>query len=334
MTPAAGASTAQARPPGGPRLPWLHAGAAALGIGLSPDQLAAFNCYREALLAANRRTNLTAITDPAAVEIRHFVDSLTCLLAWPTVTDRPMQVIDIGAGAGFPGLPLKLIRPQIGLTLVDSVGKKTAFLAGLVRHLNLEAATVVTARAEDLARQPAYREQYDVALARAVAPAPVLVEYALPFLRVGGRLIAQKTAGKGPDELAACQRACALLGGGPPRLMPVTLSAPPGPHSTGTERGESRRSKDARARPTGHAGTGPLLGRDSTGPLGPRAARRGEAAPHPRPLPPSPRPTRKAPPVTSRTNCRGLSCGHPRHSTPPHPLASLALPLTVDQISF
>ena len=148
-----------------------------------------------------------------------------------------MQVIDIGAGAGFPGLPLKLIRPQIGLTLVDSVGKKTAFLAGLVRHLNLEAATVVTARAEDLARQPAYREQYDVALARAVAPAPVLVEYALPFLRVGGRLIAQKTAGKGQGELASCQRACALLGGGPPRLVPVTLSAPPGPHSTWAEQG-------------------------------------------------------------------------------------------------
>ena len=142
------------------------------------------------------------------------------------MTDRPIQVIDIGAGAGFPGLPLKLIRPRIGLALVDSVGKKTAFLTDLIHHLNLEATTVVTARAEDLARQPAYREQYDVALARAVAPAPVLVEYALPFLRVGGRLIAQKTAGKGPDELASCQRACALLGGGPPRLVPVTLSSP------------------------------------------------------------------------------------------------------------
>ena len=117
------------------------------------------------------------------------------------------------------------------------MGKKTAFLTDLIHHLNLEAATVVTARAEDLARQPAYREQYDVALARAVAPAPVLVEYALPFLRVGGRLIAQKTAGKGPDELASCQRACALLGGGPPRLVPVTLPAPPAPRSTGAERG-------------------------------------------------------------------------------------------------
>ena len=233
MTPAGSARTAQAQPPAGQRLPWLRAGAAALGIGLSPDQLAAFDRYREALLIANRRTNLTAITDPAEVEIRHFVDSLTCLLAWPTVTGRPVQVIDIGAGAGFPGLPLKLICPQITLTLVDSVGKKTAFLADLVRHLNLEAATVVTARAEDLARQQAQREQYDVALARAVAPASVLVEYTLPFLRVGGRLIAQKTAGKGQGELAACQRACALLGGGPPRLVPVTLSSPaddtPGP---------------------------------------------------------------------------------------------------------
>lgn len=228
MTPAAGASHAQARPPASPRLPWLRAGAAALGIGLSPDQLAAFNCYREALLTANRHTNLTAITDPAAIELRHFVDSLTCLLAWPTVTDRPVRVIDIGAGAGFPGLPLKLIRRPIHLTLVDSVGKKTAFLADLVRRLNLETTTVLTARAEDLARQPAYREQYDVALVRAVAPAPVLVEYALPFLRVGGRLIAQKTAAKGPDELIACQQACVLLGGGPLRLVPVTLSIPTG----------------------------------------------------------------------------------------------------------
>ena len=228
MTPAAGASHAQARPPASPRLPWLRAGATALGIGLASDQLAAFNRYRDTLLAANQRINLTAITDPAAVETRHFVDSLTCLLAWPTATDRPIRVIDIGSGAGFPGLPLKLIRPHIGLTLIDSVGKKTAFLADLVRRLDLAATTVLTARAEDLARQPAHREQYDVALARAVAPAPVLVEYTLPFLRVGGRLVAQKTADKGQGELVACQRACVLLGGGPPRLMPVTLPSPAG----------------------------------------------------------------------------------------------------------
>ena len=237
MTSAASARAAQAQPPAGQRLPWLRAGAAALGIGLSPDQLAAFDRYREALLTANRRTNLTAITDPAEVEIRHFVDSLTCLLAWPPATDRPVQVIDIGAGAGFPGLPLTLICPRIGLALVDSVGKKTAFLADLVRRLNLEATTVLTARAEDLARQPAYRAQYDIALARAVAPAPVLVEYTLPFLRVGGRLIAQKTAGKGQGELAACQRACALLGGGPPRLVPVTLPHPPPPAPQGRRGG-------------------------------------------------------------------------------------------------
>ena len=228
MTPATDARAAQAQPLASPRLPWLRAGAAALGISLSPDQLAAFDCYRDTLLTANRRTNLTAITDPAAVEMRHFVDSLTCLLAWPTATDRPVQMIDIGAGAGFPGLPLKLIRPHVGLTLIDSVGKKTTFLADLVRRLNLAAVTVLTARAEDLARQQSHREQYDVALARAVAPAPVLVEYALPFLRVGGRLIAQKTAAQGPDELAACQRACVLLGGGPPRLVPVTLPTPAG----------------------------------------------------------------------------------------------------------
>ena len=228
MTPAGGASSAQPQPPASPRLPWLRAGAAALRIDLSLAQLAAFDRYRDTLLAANRRTNLTAITDPAQVEMRHFVDSFTCLLAWPTATDRPIRAIDIGSGAGFPGLPLKLIRPHIGLTLIDSVGKKTAFLADLVRRLNLAATTVLNTRAEDLARQPAHREQYDVVLARAVAPAPVLVEYALSFLRVGGRLISQKTADKGQGELVACQRACLLLGGGPPRLVPVTLPAPAG----------------------------------------------------------------------------------------------------------
>ena len=226
MTPTRGAPAASIRSPVSPPLPWLRAGAAALGIDLSPAQLAAFDRYRDTLLAANQRINLTAITDPAAVEIRHFVDSLTCLLAWPTPMHHPLQVIDIGSGAGFPGLPLKLIRPEISLALLDSVGKKTAFLADLVRHLNLEATTVLTARAEDLARQPDHREQYDVALARALAPASVLVEYALPFLRVGGRFIAHKTAGKGQDEITACQHACALLGGGPPRLVPVTLASP------------------------------------------------------------------------------------------------------------
>ncbi len=187
--------------------------AAAFGTPLDTAQLAAFELYRDELLDWNGRVNLTAVTDPDEIELRHFVDSLTCLpLLTDLSTDRRPRMLDVGAGAGFPGLPLKLARPEVELTLLDSVGKKTAFLAHLVERLRLTGVIVITGRAEDLARTPTHRESYDAVLARALAPLPVLLELCLPFARLGGRLVAHRRG-----DLAAQQReahyAAGLLGG-------------------------------------------------------------------------------------------------------------------------
>src|SRR5207248_10422409 len=124
------------------------------------EQLAAFELYREELLRWNRRVNLTSVTDPAAVEVRHFVDSLSCLVALrDLLAEKPAaRLVDVGSGAGFPGLPLKLAVPGLRLTLLDSVGKKTAFLEHVVARLGLRDVTVLTGRAEELAHRPALRE--------------------------------------------------------------------------------------------------------------------------------------------------------------------------------
>lgn len=172
----------------------LAARAAEFGCPLEANQLAAFGRYRSELLAWNERANLTAITEPAAVELRHFVDSLSCLQGFgDLLADDPApRLIDVGSGGGFPGLPLKLAQPRLALTLVDSVGKKTEFLRHLVAVLGLQGVEVITARAEDLARDPARREQYTVVVSRALAALPVLLELCLPFARVGGRLVAPR----------------------------------------------------------------------------------------------------------------------------------------------
>lgn len=192
----------------------LREHAAALGLSLSDQQLAAFDVYRAELLAWNKRVNLTAISDPGEVELRHFADSLTCLKGLAAILERhpAARIIDVGSGAGFPGLPLKLARPEIRLTLLDSVGKKTAFLEHLVARLSLPNVEVVTARAEELARSAEHRDAYDAAVSRAVAALPVLLELCLPFLRPGGRLVAtrggdlaqqQAEAGRAVRELTA-----------------------------------------------------------------------------------------------------------------------------------
>lgn len=197
--------------------------AAQLGAPLDRAQLAAFEVYRAELLDWNRRVNLTAITDPREVERRHFVDSLTCLpLLEDLLATGAASVIDVGSGAGLPGLPLKLARPDIRLTLLDSVGKKTAFLVYVVARLGLRGVTVATGRAEELARVPAHRERYDAVLARALAPLPVLLELCLPFARVGGRLVAHRRG-----DLAAQQReaasAASQLGGRFRAPVPIGL---------------------------------------------------------------------------------------------------------------
>ncbi len=189
----------------------LNEQAARLGLDLTVDQLTQFAEYQRLLALGNQRANLTSITDSEAVQVRHFFDSLTAVR---TVSDwrDGLRVVDLGSGAGFPGVPLKIVFPGIHLTLVESVGKKTAFLETLVAGLGLDNVNVVTARAEELARAEGYRGQFDVALARGVASMSVLVEYGLPLCKRHGSLVAWK--GKdGPAEAQAANNALAELGG-------------------------------------------------------------------------------------------------------------------------
>jgi 16S rRNA (guanine527-N7)-methyltransferase len=191
-----------------------------LGIQLSSAQLSALKRYEEELIEWNQQLNLTAIDQPEKIRIKHFLDSLTCLKA---MRDTPMdRVVDVGAGAGFPGLPLKIVCPPMRLTLVESVGKKASFCQHGVDTLGLENVTVLAERAEVVGTLPEHRERYDWALARAVAALPVLAEYLLPLVQIGGRVLAMKGE-SGPAEAHASERAFQLLGGHLRQLLPVTL---------------------------------------------------------------------------------------------------------------
>jgi 16S rRNA (guanine527-N7)-methyltransferase len=191
-----------------------------LGEELSPQQAAAFERYAAELVEWNQRFNLTTITDPAAIQARHFLDSLSCWLALRKAP--PARLIDVGAGAGFPGLALKILRPELRLTLLESTAKKASFLEHVVQVLGLTDVTVLAERAEEAGQAPTHREQYDWAVARAVAPLPVLAEYLLPFVRVGGGMLAQKAKGA-QEEVDAATNAFAKLGGEFEELMPVQV---------------------------------------------------------------------------------------------------------------
>jgi len=193
---------------------------ALIGLQLNRAQLAALDTYERELLSWNARFNLTAIDDPKKIRTKHFLDSLTCLLA---MRNAPMErVIDIGTGAGFPGIPLKIICPNMRLTLVESVGKKAAFCQHIVEILRLRDVEVLPERAEAVGLSTAHRESYDWALARAVATMSTLMEYLLPLVHVGGRALAMKGEG-GPAEAQAAEGAMRLLGGHLQQLLPVTL---------------------------------------------------------------------------------------------------------------
>lgn len=180
------------------------------GVDLTDAQLEQFETYYAALVAWNQRVNLTAITDRDEVQVRHFADSLAVLLA--TEAESDTSLIDIGAGAGFPGLPLKIARPEWHVTLLEATRKKTEFLDHIVDALGLTDVEVVWARAEEAGQDPASRGRFDLAVARAVADLAVLAEYALPLLCVGGRFVAQK--GTDPhDEVRDAAAAMATLGG-------------------------------------------------------------------------------------------------------------------------
>ncbi|HEX5691891.1 MAG TPA: 16S rRNA (guanine(527)-N(7))-methyltransferase RsmG, partial [Roseiflexaceae bacterium] len=149
----------------------------------------------------------------------HFLDSLRCALSWGA---EPDSLIDVGAGAGFPGLPLKILRPALHLTLVESIEKKAAFLRHIAAELGLQGVEVVVARAETVGRDAVHRERYDVAMARAVADLRVLAEYCVPLCRIGGRLLAPKGA-QSAEEIERALPAIARLGGGPPVVEPVDI---------------------------------------------------------------------------------------------------------------
>jgi 16S rRNA (guanine527-N7)-methyltransferase len=175
------------------------------------------------LVAWNQRFNLTAITDWKGVLVRHFLDSLSCLKALPMPELAVgARVIDVGTGAGFPGLPLKLVCPEMQLTLLEATGKKVTFLEHMVGTLGLSGVEMIHGRAEELGQDSAHREQYDWALARAVAKMPTLAEYLLPLVRVGGTMLAQKGEGAAA-EVHSADDAIVTLGGRVRRLMPVEL---------------------------------------------------------------------------------------------------------------
>ena len=188
----------------------LRQGAYALGITLSQREEEQFSCLMTLLLERNAQINLTAITEVEAIAMKHFLDALTVETVWEV---KPGQrAIDIGAGAGFPGLPLAIRHPKLAITLNDSVRKKVDFMREAASGLELKNVEAVWARAETLGRGPEHRGRYDIALARAVAHLGLLIEYALPLLKLGGRLIAMKGPG-GMQEAAESRLALAQLGG-------------------------------------------------------------------------------------------------------------------------
>ncbi|MBO9370528.1 MAG: 16S rRNA (guanine(527)-N(7))-methyltransferase RsmG [Chloroflexi bacterium] len=201
----------------------LLRGARELGITLKETHLALFQTYYEELVEWNRRFNLTAITDYEGVQVRHFLDSLSCLLVLPRAElQAGARVIDVGTGAGFPGLPLRIVCPGMRLTLLEATRKKVDFLEHLLRRLGVSDVEVIHARVEDLGHRPGYREGYDWAIARALAEMPTLVEYLLPLVRVRGAMLAQKGE-NAPAEVHSAEEAIRILGGRVRKLVPVDL---------------------------------------------------------------------------------------------------------------
>lgn len=201
----------------------LADGAHELGVDLTTDQLDRFSRFADRLIEWNARFNLTAIVEPRDIVIKHFLDSLSVLTAIPADAKR---VIDIGAGAGLPGFPIKIARPELTVVLVEATRKKCDFMEAMIKDLKLYNVFVVNARAEDVGRDPDHREYYDVAVARAVAALPVLAEYLLPLVKVGGVAIAQKSKDLA-EEIERAETAILLLGGLDAEVKPISVPGLP-----------------------------------------------------------------------------------------------------------
>lgn len=183
---------------------------ALLGIELSDRQLRQFDALTELLLDWNQRMNLTGITDPSAIAVKHYLDSLTLAQVIPRFDS--LRLIDVGAGAGFPGLPLAIAFPKLRVVLLDSTRKKLRFIEHASDALGLANTRALHARAEDAGRSSQHRERYDIVVARAVAKMPVLMEYTLPLARPGGQTVAMRGA-DAYDDVYAAANAIDQLGG-------------------------------------------------------------------------------------------------------------------------
>ena len=198
----------------------LRDGSKELNIEITDNQIDQLIKYKDILLEWNEKMNLTAIEEEREVMIKHFLDSLSCIQTKYLKSEGKM--IDVGTGAGFPGVPLKIALPNIELTLLDSLKKRIGFLEEVCRENNLSNVEFVHGRAEDVGQNKAYREKYDYAVSRAVASLNVLVEYCLPFVKIGGYFICQKGPGL-IEELPEAKNAIKLLGGQVVDQIAVTL---------------------------------------------------------------------------------------------------------------
>lgn len=189
-----------------------------IGYNLQEEQLEQFFTYKELLIEWNKKMNLTAIEQEEDIITKHFIDSLSIASYIPDTT----KIIDIGTGAGFPGIPLKILKKDLSITLLDSLNKRITFLEEVIRNLSLENIQAVHARAEELAHKEEYREQYDIAVSRAVAPMHTLLEYMLPYVKIGGKCICMK----GPnlqEESKDLQNCLETLGGKIEKIEEIVL---------------------------------------------------------------------------------------------------------------
>jgi 16S rRNA (guanine527-N7)-methyltransferase len=189
-------------------------------VHLVGRQVLALATYEKELMSWNQKFNLTAIRAVEGIRTKHFLDSFSCVLAWKA--NPPARLIDVGTGAGFPGIPLKILYPSMQVTLVESVGKKAMFCQHIIEVLRLDGIEVVNSRAETLGQDARHREKYDWAVARAVASLRVLSEYLLPLVKVKGTMLAQKGE-SGPAEAQSAEHAIKLLGGKLQQVIPLNL---------------------------------------------------------------------------------------------------------------